>query len=283
MDVTSDTIVAEEDAGLAAGSGRLEVNLPQFHGPLDLLLHLIQKNDLDIHEISLVQITDQYLEYIDLMQMLDLDIASEYLVMASTLLYLKSHSMLPSAASARRGSDTGETRDELVRQLLEYKRFKEAAVYLQQREEERANLRTRPADPVFEEGGMREYRVEATLFDLLAAFRTMVEHRSEPVEDYQTEIEEDPITVEQKIREVLHRVEIEGRIAFGDFFVQFQSRIEIICTFLAILELARTHQIFAVQEELYGPISIELNPDRPDVTTFQWTRYDGPEDSEADY
>ncbi len=282
MQTTPDTPDVASTSASEATPDRLELNLPQFHGPLDLLLHLIQKNDLDIHEISIAQITDQYLEYIDLMKMLDLDVASDYLVMASTLLYLKSRSMLPSAASARRGSDGADMRDELVRQLLEYKHFKEAAVHLHEREEARAELQPRVRDESFDGAETREYRVDATLFDLLSAFKMLVDQPVGPPPDLPDEIEEDLITVEDKIREVLHRVETEGRIAFGEFFARFQSRLELICTFLAILELARTHQVYAVQEEAYGPIEIELNPERPDITSFQWTDYGGPEEVEAD-
>jgi len=267
----------------AVEPGRLELDLPQFQGPLDLLLHLIQKNDLDIHEISIARITDQYLAYIDVMKMLDLDVASEYLVMASTLLYLKSQSMLPAAKSARRGPDANQTREELVRQLLEYKRFKEAAMYLHEAEEARSTLHTRPTDDSFDDGETREYRVEATLFDLISAFKTMLEHEPVFESDFPDEIGHDPVTVEQKIRELLARVEDGETIEFGDLFSRFESRLEMICTFLAILELARTRQVFALQEEPYGPIRVELNPDRPDVTTWQWTRYDGPEEVPTDH
>ncbi len=264
---------------MAVETSQLELDLgPQFQGPLDLLLHLIQRNEMDIHDIRIAEITDQYLSYLDLMQMLDLDVASEYLVLASTLVYLKSQSMLPAARAARGSEHPDEVREELVRQLLEYKRFKEAAVFLDECEAARAEVYTRPPDDEFAANVEHEYHIRATLFDLMAAFQTVLEQQDEFIPEFPDQIEDDPITVEQKIGEIVMRLEMEERMEFSVLFMSFQSKLELVCTFLAILELARMHQISATQDSRLGPIMIELNPDRPDITTFQWTQFDGPAD-----
>lgn len=247
-----------------------EFRLPQFQGPLDLLLHLIQKNEMSIADIPIAEITEQYLEYLDLMEQLDLDIASEYLVMAATLLYIKSQSMLPTPKPTRSRS-AEHAREELVRQLLEYKRFKEAALYLRQREEARNDVFHRHPDPYYVENSPHEYHLHATLFDLLAAFQKVLRQHADILPEFPPEIHEDPITVEQKIREILLELEISGTMEFNTFFNAFQSRIELICTFLAILELTRMRQIYAVQEEPFGSIFLQLNPDRPDISLFPLT------------
>jgi len=248
----------------------LEFRLPQFQGPLDLLLHLIQKNEMSITDIRIAEITEQYLEYLDLMQLLDLDVASEYLVTASTLLYIKSESMLPASKPPRTGSPE-HAREELVRQLLEYKRVKEASAYLRQREERRNEVFSRPPDELYAENPSHEYRIHATLFDLLAAFQSVFRRRAETAPEFPDEIHEDPITVEQKIREILLELEMVGTMEFNTFFHTFQTRLEVICVFLAILELTRMRQIFATQEEPFGSILLTLNPNRPDISTFKVT------------
>ncbi|MAF11123.1 segregation/condensation protein A [Candidatus Poribacteria bacterium] len=265
---------------MAVETSQLELDLgPQFQGPLDLLLHLIQRNEMDIHDVRIAEITGQYLSYLDLMEMLDLDVASEYLVMASTLVYLKSQSMLPAARAAAASGHPDEVREELVRQLLEYKRFKEAATFLDECEAARAEVYTRPPDDEFAANVEHEYHIRATLFDLMAAFQTVIAQHDEFVPDFPDEIEDDPITVEQKIGELVMRLEIEKQMEFSALFLSFQSRLELVCTFLAILELARMQQILATQAARLGPIMIDLNPDRPDISTFQWTQFDGPSDA----
>lgn len=253
-----------------ATAAPLEFRLPQFQGPLDLLLHLIQKNEMSIADIRIAEITEQYLEYLELMQMLDLDVASEYLVTASTLLYIKSQSMLPVLKPSRSGS-AEVAREELVRQLLEYKRFKEASSYLRRCEEARNEVFHRPPDEYYAENPSHEYHIHATLFDLLAAFQNALRQVTEAAPEFPNEIHEDPITVEQKIREILIELEIVETMEFNAFFNAFQSKLEIICVFLAILELTRMRQIFASQAEPFGSVRLRLNPDRPDIATYKLT------------
>ena len=176
-----------------------KVKLNSFQGPLDLLLYLIRKNEVDIYDIPIAEITEQYMEYLNLMKMLDLEIAGEFLVMAATLLQIKSEAMLPAGATTE-DDDLMMTREELVRQLLEYKKFKNAATMLSRREEERQNLYSRSfADQDLEDLGLKEYRINATLFDLLAAFKTILEGLPE---DELTELRD----------ELVHKACLVGRV-----------------------------------------------------------------------
>lgn len=228
-----------------------EVKIDAFAGPLDLLLYLIRKNEVDIYNIPISEITEQYVEYINLMQILDFDVAGEFLVMASTLVQMKSEAMLPAGVT----SDSDEaimTREELVRQLLEYKRFKEAAAALAQKEEYQRNIYARSfVEPDFEGFDLREYRTNATLFDLLSAFRTVLQ---DVPEEQLTGLREETFTVQQKISEIIDRFKKNKRLEFATLFSAICSKLEIIVTFLALLELIRTKRVIARQAQLFSKI-----------------------------
>jgi len=228
-----------------------EVKLNVFEGPLDLLLYLIRKNEVDIYDIPISEITEQYVEYINLMEMLDLDIAGEFLVMAATLLQMKSAAMLPAGTTAE-SEELMMTREELVRQLLEYRKFKNAAVVLSQKEESRRNLYSRSfVEPGFQGFDLKEFRLDATLFDLLSAFRTVLKAMPE---DQLDGLREETVTVQQKIGEILLRFKSRKRVEFTSLFSSACSRLEIIVTFLAILELVKTKHIIARQSSLFSRI-----------------------------
>ena len=230
-----------------------EVRLSVFEGPLDLLLYLIRKSEVDIYDIPVSEITEQYLEYVNLMEMLDLDIAGEFLVMAATLLQMKSEAMLPTGVTAEY-DEPMMTREELVRQLLEYKRFKNAAMALSQREEMQSNLYARSfVEPGLEDFDLKEFRIEATLFDLLSAFRTVL--KDIPAEQL-TGVREETFTVQQKMQEILRKLRNRKRIEFTSLFSAVSSKLEIIVTFLAILELIRTKRIIARQAHVFSKIWI---------------------------
>ena len=253
---------------------QLEVRAPQYEGPLDLLLRLIQKREVEIEDLPIADIADQYLNYLNLMQSLDIDIASEYLVMASTLLYLKSQSMLPSASQA--AAEKHPEAQELLRQLIQYKRFKEASQYLDRQRKRRAGAFTRKPDSAYEEGAATEYRLQATLFDLMDAFQRVIDNQAQIdyPDDFQDEPHDDePVTVEEKIYAILERLEEENGLEFSQLFLPHCSRIELVCVFLAALELARMKQITATQEKPLGPIRLKLIPDRPDLQTFEMSPY----------
>jgi len=228
-----------------------EVKIDAFEGPLDLLLYLIRRDEVDIYDISVAEIAQQYVEYINMMQILDLDIAGEFLVMAATLLQMKSEAMLPSGITMDY-EEPMMTREELVRQLLEYKKFKDAANALSQKQEDQQNLYARSfAEPGIESFDMREFRIDATLFDLLSAFRAVLQG----VPDEQlTGLREEAFTVQQKIEEIMDGFKKNRRLEFSSLFSSVSGKLEIIVTFLALLELIRTRRIIARQAQLFSKI-----------------------------
>ncbi len=232
-----------------------QVRLEVFEGPLDLLLFLIKKNEVNIFDIPVAQITEQYLEYLELMELMDLNISGEFLVMAATLMHIKSKMLLP-PEEVPEEEEVEDPRVELVKRLLEYSKFKEAAIALREKElrrkEEfiRAGGRSQFTD---EEGGIY---FEASLFDLINAFSKAVGRVSK--EAFQ-EIIRDEVTVEQKIHELLHLLVNNAVIYFMDLFKKAKTKMEVVATFLAILELIRLKEIIARQRSVFGEIEILRN------------------------
>ena len=231
------------------------IKLEGFEGPLDLLLHLIEKEEMDIYDIQISHITDRYLEYINLMEQLDLDVASEFLVMAATLLHIKSQSILPQL-TAEAGYTLGD-QAELVRQLLEYKRFKAAAQGLDIYAERRTLLYSRSPKLHADLDGTREFEIKATLFDLLSAFKSINARVAEAdsEEGYET-VEEETITVEDKIAFIDRQLAHAEQLLFEDLFPLTSSKMDRIVTFLAILELIRIGKIVTVQTDHFESIYI---------------------------
>jgi segregation and condensation protein A len=228
------------------------VRLEMFEGPLDLLLHLIQKNEVDIFNIPIALITEQYLETINVMKVLNLDIVGEYLLMTSTLLHIKSKMLLP--ISAEEEEEEGEDpRAELVRRLLEYQKYKQAAVELERRPMLDRDVFIRLV-LVDDQELREEERIEVNLFELLDAFRHVLERaKPEPVH----EVILDRISVEEKVQDILSLLRRENRsIAFHLLFPEQASRRVIIVTFLAILELVKSKLIRIFQTSLFETIRI---------------------------
>lgn len=231
------------------------VKLEGFEGPLDLLLHLIEKEEMDIYDIQISQITDRYLEYINLMEQLDLDVASEFLVMAATLLHIKSQSILPqlTADAEYTLGDQGE----LVRQLLEYKRFKEASQALDIYAERHILRYSRSPQLHADLDGTREFEIRATLFDLLTAFKNVNDRVAEiDIEETYETVEEETITVEDKIDFIDRQLTNANELLFEDLFPLSSSKVDRIVTFLAILELIRIGKIVTVQTDHFESIYI---------------------------
>lgn len=227
------------------------VRLDTFEGPLDLLLHLIQKNELDIFNIPIALITEQYMEYLKWMKTLNLDIAGEYLLMASTLLHIKSKMLLPSP-SAEEEEEGEDPRKELVRRLLEYRKYKEAASELVKRPMLDRDVFIRLVS--VEEEEPKEERIEATLFDLIDAFRKALERAK--IESIH-EVVLDRLTVEDKVQEILLLLQREKRsLAFHFFLPEGATRREIVITFLAILELVKMKWIRIFQSAPFETIRI---------------------------
>ena len=231
-----------------------KVKLEVFEGPLDLLLYLIRKNEIDIYDIPVASITEQYLEYIELMRMLDLNIAGEFLVMAATLIHIKSKMLLPPEEKEILPEEEEDPREELVRRLLEYKKFKEVAGVLQDLEGQRKNMFTRSAAVL--ELGPSEKFFEASLFDLITALTRAL--KDVPREVFQ-EIVKDEFTVEQKVHDLLHMLVKNPIVYLSELFKNTKSKLEIIATFLAVLELIRLKEIIVVQKKSFGEIEVVRN------------------------
>ena len=231
------------------------VKFEVFEGPLDLLLYLIKKEEVDIYEVNLTKLATQFLDYIETMRLLDLEVAGEFLVKAATLLYIKSRELLPVDQQAQvEGEDEGEDpRWELIRQLVEYKKFKDAAAGLAVLEARQENVFPRtPVKLEFETE--RSTRPEASIFDLINAVNTVLSRFSRRPE--QRDIFEDKWTVSEKIEQLMRAICEEGRLKFSKLFADVTSRSEVVVTFLALLELIRLKQLVAVQREAFGEIDI---------------------------
>ncbi len=235
-----------------------KLKLDIFEGPLDLLLYLIKKNELDICKISITEVTAQYLQYVEMMKMLDLDVVGDFLVMAATLIQIKSRSLLPPDPSQQEEEEE-DPREELVRRLLEYKKFKEVAEELRNKEIKRQDLFTRSVDEEItkelkEES--KEVYFEASLFDLISALTQVL--KNVPKEVFYEVVKEEH-TVDQKIHDLLHLLLEEPRVMLMDLFKKCRSRIEAIVTFMAILELIRLREIVVVQRQAFGDIEVIRN------------------------
>ena len=232
------------------------VKLPVFEGPLDLLLYLIKKDEIDIYDIPIERITSQYLDYLRIIKMLDLEIAGDYLVVAATLLYIKSRVILPhDQRPPEDEADEDDPRWELVRQLVEYKKYKDAAFELQQCLARQENIHGRGGGfkpDLGADGGLPFDKVG--LFDLLAVFQKVLARANEN-EDLR-DIFEDRFTVSDKIQFIQGQLAERNRLVFEELFVAGASRTEIVVTFLAVLELIRLKQIGVAQESPFSPIEL---------------------------
>jgi segregation and condensation protein A len=228
------------------------VRLEVFEGPLDLLLHLIKRNQVDIYDIPIATITDQYLEYLSVMRSLNLDVAGEFLLMAATLLQIKSKMLLPSGAEEEEGEGE-DPRAELVNTLLEYQKFKEAASGLDEREILGRDIFVHGHEAEdTEEGGL----LEVGVFELIEALRDVL-NRFSPEGAY--DITLDRITLEEKIAQILETVKSRGSgLLFSSLFSGASSRDDIIITFMALLELIKMRMIKIYQRIPFGPIEIFL-------------------------
>ena len=231
-----------------------KIKLQLFEGPLDLLLYLVKKDHLNIYDIPIAEVTVQYLKYIELMQLLDLNIAGEFLVMAATLMQIKSKMLLPPDPCEQVEEQQEDPRAELVRRLLEYEKFKEIAQDLRQMEQQQQEVfkRPKPQDVPAE----KEVYFEASLFDLISAFSKALE--VVPKELFY-EVIKDEFSVEDKVHQILHLLLENQSVLISELFSKAKNKIEIIVTFLAILELIRMKEIAACQKGLFGEIEVARN------------------------
>lgn len=232
-----------------------KVNLEVFEGPLDLLLYLIKKDEVDIYDIPIGRITTQYMEYLELMKILNLEIAGDFIVMAATLMVIKSRLLLP---DEDRGpveeDDEDDPRWDLVRQLVEYKKFKDAAGFLGQLEEIQENVFSREGEHV-ELGARPEIGMsDVSIFDLISALNTALDRA--PKEEL-NEIFAEQFTVSDKVDYLLDATKAGKPLTLGRLFRGMRSRQEIVCTFLAMLELMKMNRLAARQTDHFGEIVIE--------------------------
>ncbi len=237
------------------------IQLPVFEGPLDLLLYLIRRDRIDIHDIPIAPITRQYMEYLDLMQQLNLDVAGEFMVMAATLIHIKSKMLVPVEPTEVEGEEAEDPRDALVQRLLEFERYKAAAGVLYQKGQIRAATWTRPDTvlPAFDDAG--EEMLEAGLFDLISAFKELLDRRKTLLAH---EVSGEGKSVEARMDEVLALLREGQSVDFLELFEGQGTKADMIVTFLALLELIRLKTVKVYQRGVFGPIRV-FRPVGPDT------------------
>jgi segregation and condensation protein A len=224
-----------------------KIKIPVFEGPLDLLLHLIRENKIDIYDIPIALITKQYLQYLEMMKELNLDIAGEFLAMAATLIYIKSKMLLPSDEETT-PEEMEDPRKELVQKLIEYQKFKEAATHLRDREEEWTKVFRRETVLCEDDGEI--YLSDVSLFDLLSAFKKILETAPPEV----GKITKETLTVKDRMSLILEIIEEKNTVRFEELFKDGITRTQLIVTFIALLELIRLGLLRAYQERHFGNI-----------------------------
>ncbi len=236
-----------------------QIKLPIFEGPLDLLLSLIKENKIDIYDIPIAFITHQYLQYLEMMKELNLEIAGEFLVMAATLINIKSRMLLP--VEEQEDEEEEDPRNELVQRLLEYQSFKEAAFSLREKEDEWEHFYTRK--PLWIENGepfLSEFSFsDLSVYNLLSAFKELLEKTKTPLEAVL--INKETLTIKDKIAIILDKLEEEAMIRFDALFSDDRSKIQFIVTFLALLEILRLGLAKVFQKEGFGNIWV-LHPEK---------------------
>ncbi len=241
----------EGDAVVRAPRASVNIKLERFEGPLDLLLHLIKRDEIDIHDIPIARITQQYLEYIELMRQLDLDVAGEFLVMAATLMRIKAKMLLPVPKSDEE-EDEGDPRDELVQRLVEYRLYKEASEKFKESEGLRRSIFERGMVPTEDDAGPLPL-APATLFDLIDALnRVMARKQAPPVYSVQTELYD----IEDKMSLIYRTVCEGGGLHFSALMQQARARMEIVVSFMALLELVKLGQVVVILDENFADLLI---------------------------
>jgi segregation and condensation protein A len=232
------------------------IKLARFEGPLDLLLHLIKRDEIDIYDIPIAHITQQYLRYLELMRILDLEVAGDFLVMAATLMRIKAKMLLPLPGVGGEDEDQGDPREELVQRLIEYRQFKEAAGTLKEREAERRLLHERGMVPGDDEMGPLPL-ASATLFDLIDALNRVMSRLPEPAV---YEVQGEVYDVEDKMQWIAGLAAEQGTMTFESLLVGCRVRIEMVVIFIALLELIKLGRISIIQVVEFGEIQIVYRP-----------------------
>ena len=248
-----------------------QVRIENFEGPLDLLLHLIKKSEINIYDIPIHLIAQQYLTYIEAMEDLNLTIAGEFLVMAATLLQIKSKMLLPVDETVVDEEDGPDPREELVRRLLEYKKFKEAARQLDEHERWWREIYSRAQSPAVELESDETLLESVSLFDLVDALQGILDRN--PGKKFM-EILPDNLTVRERMNAILEMLEGQESVNFVELFEPACHRLVVIVTFLALLELMRLRTARVFQPDHFGPIFVSrafsLVPDPAELDDAEW-------------
>ena len=237
-----------------------------YDGPLDLLLDLIRKQDIDIYDIPIAQITAQYLSYVEKMKQMDVNLAADFVYMASLLIQIKSRMLLPRDPLGSAGTEE-DPRDELVNRLLEHERFKTAAQLLMQKQQIEEAVVSNPALNLFKNDEGTEAELATDVIDLVKTFRDLMERlKSRPV----MEVQDENVSVGQMIQYVRRRLMLEERpIALKQMFRSLQTRQALVCAFLAVLELVRLQAVLLRQEATFGDVMIKKHKNFEAVMTEQ--------------
>ena len=238
---------------------KYEIHLDNFDGPLDLLLHLIDKNKMDIYDIPIAVITEQYMQFLDEAREMDLEIASEFLLIAATLLSIKAKMLLPKRRTAEGEIiEEEDPRAELVQRLVEYRFYKETAELLQQKEPKEATFMLKPQDidkltGALDQGNPLE---DVTLDQLMRAFAQVMEQLELPAEKHELVLSKEEYLVEDSMADIRTRLKQENSIAFTTLFQRHDSKRKVITMFMALLELCRLGELSFQQQENFGPLWI---------------------------
>lgn len=231
-----------------------EIKIPEFEGPLDLLLHLIKQDDISIFEISIDRITKQYLDYLNLMEEMNLDIASEYLVLASELIEMKSNSLLPSKKSDDEDDYEEDPKEKLIQRLLEYEKYKNLTNTFQELESIRKQVYTRDSDEILEFSNNDDVDYGVNLDDLINAFQNFID-KKELDKPLNTKIEKKEYSVNKRCFEIKNKIHQKKQVYFNELF-EVATKDYIVVTFLAILALAKRQEINIVQNNNFNEIMI---------------------------
>jgi len=240
----------DQDAQSPSEKEGITIRLDAFEGPLDLLLHLIKKDEIDIQDIPIARITEQYLEYIEIMKDLNINLAGEWLMMAATLIYIKSRMLVPQEPDVAVQEEEEDPRTELVYQLLEHQKFKNAAEMLYTREEVENAVWNNPPSEILDDGSEV---IAVNLFDLLQAFNQVVQRFEAQLV---MEVTQDEVTVEQQIVDIRKRFLVHEKLTFSAFFAEAHSKQHLIVIFLALLELVRLREVWLYQKKAFSEIHI---------------------------
>jgi len=257
----------QTDTSAEMNTAAYEVEIPQFQGPLDLLLGLIEQEELDITKISLAQVTDQYLAYLDVIKETDPDELTDFLVIAAKLILIKSSVLLPRPPPSVADDEEEDVGDELARQLMLYKQFKEIATHLRELEEQdrRTFIRLVPPPKIEPKLVPGEIPLEGLLLAARAAFAI-----KPPEPDVDGVVSPVIVTIGQQMVHIRQKITVHTHVSFNELLSQHRNRIEVIVTLLAVLELIKRHVVHVQQPDQFGDILITSNETAPELSEADW-------------